>query len=400
MLRPSFARNQVSDLDLENRHNKNLHMALPVNEDGWTAEVDLQTLFFRLTLDSSTEFLFGQSVESQVAEMPDWILASIPENQRVGRRSDVQREATFAHAFDEAQHWMAYRQRFGKWLHFVTKKEFYDACNTCHEFIDHYVRLALSKGQNDLKSSEEGNGNSKQKYIFLDELAQQTRDPIELRSQLLNILLAGRDTTASLLGWLFFLLARHPDQYAKLRRAVIDEFGEYHEQGNITFSRLKGCHTLQHFLSETLRLFPVVPFNNRAAVKDTLLPRGGGPDGNSPVFVKKGQDISYSVHVMHHHRDFWGPDSDEFRPERWIERKTGWEFLPFNGGPRICLGQQFALTSAGFATVKMLQRFDKMENLDPQPTPKHNVTLTSRSENGVRVRLHEAAGISMENEKK
>lgn len=62
MMRPQFARDQVSDLDLEERHVQNMMQALTVNSDGWTDEIDIQVLFFRLTLDSATEFLFGESV--------------------------------------------------------------------------------------------------------------------------------------------------------------------------------------------------------------------------------------------------------------------------------------------------------------------------------------------------
>jgi len=61
-MRPQFAKEQVSDLDLEEKHVQNMMQALPVNSDGWTDELDIQLLFFRLTLDSATEFLFGESV--------------------------------------------------------------------------------------------------------------------------------------------------------------------------------------------------------------------------------------------------------------------------------------------------------------------------------------------------
>jgi cytochrome P450 len=61
----------------------------------------------------------------------------------------------------------------------------------------------------------------------------------------------------------------------------------------------------------------------------------------------------------------------------------------FNGGPRICIGQQFALTEAGYATVRILQRFSAMQNLDPCWEPRHNLALTNCSANGVQVRLRE-----------
>lgn len=69
------------------------------------------------------------------------------------------------------------------------------------------------------------------------------------------------------------------------------------------------------------------------------------------------------VHVMQRAHNIWGADADEFKPERWVGRKTGWEFLPFNGGPRICLGQQYALTTAGYVVVRMVQRFESIGGL-------------------------------------
>ena len=74
---------------------------------------------------------------------------------------------------------------------------------------------------------------------------------------------------------------------------------------------------------------------------DTTLPVGGGPGGKDPIFVRKGQQVDYSVHVMHRLKHLWGEDADDFKPDRWVGRKPGWEYLPFNGGPRICLGREY-----------------------------------------------------------
>lgn len=317
MMRPQFARDQVSDLDLEEVHSQNMMRALPAGPDGWTSKVDLSVLFFRLTLDSATEFLFGESVDSQLAMLPT------KENPHPTEHDDSE----FAFAFDASQRALSTRARFGDKPWMYSPKSFIEACNKCHEFIDHFVRLALSK---ELRTAEleKRDGDKKEKYIFLEALAQQTRDPIELRSQLLNILLAGRDTTASLLGWLFFALARDPAHYQKLRKVIIDEFGTYEKPKNITFSSLKSCSYLQQNLNEALRLYPVVPVNSRRANKDTTLPTGGGAHFKSPIFIPKGTEVNYSVHVMQRRKDLWGQDADEFKPERFEGRKHGWEFLP------------------------------------------------------------------------
>lgn len=97
-----------------------------------------------------------------------------------------------------------------------------------------------------------------------------------------------------------------------------------------------------------LRLYPSVPLNSRGCVETTILPTGGGPDGKSPIIVKKGQAVGYCVYVMHRRKDLYGADADMFRPERWDPnedngvslKNIGWGYLPFNGGPRVCLGRK------------------------------------------------------------
>lgn len=267
-----------------------------------------------------------------------------------------------------------------------------DSCSEVHRFADHFVKLALAPPSE--KSIEDGSNTTK--YVFLHELAKATRDPIELRDQLLNVLLAGRDTTAGLLGFVFYQLALHPEIYTKLREAILNDFGPYSHPQNMDFAGLKACSYLQHVLNETMRLHPSVPFNSRRATRDTTIPLGGGADERSPVFIPKGMEVNYSVHVMHRRKDLWGADAEEFRPERWLNRKAGWEFLPFNGGPRICLGQQFAITTAGYTVARILQRFDSMKDLVPhvldgerRGEERYAYTVTGAPVS-VKVRLHEA----------
>ena len=93
-------------------------------------------------------------------------------------------------------------------------------------------------------------------------------------------------------------------------------------------------------MNETLRLFPTVPLNSRRSIVDTTLPRGGGPDGQAPVFVPKGTEVNYSVYAMHRNKAIWGPKANEFIPARWDGLKSGFEYLPFNGGPRCVIFSQ------------------------------------------------------------
>lgn len=363
-------------------------LALRPHAGGWTDEVNLQTLFFRLTMDTSTEMLFGESVDSQLYELPQ---AFKPAGLRAQRTCA---EKDFTAAFEAAVGGIAQKAAFGglKWL--CRPAGFDQAVKDCHIFIDYYVKLALEQHRskaNHEKDPEKADLGDR-KYIFLEELATQTQDPLEIRSQLITMLLAGRDTTASLLGFLFASLARRPDLYARLRAAILADFGTYNSGKEISFTSLKACTYLQHALAETLRLYPSLPINSRQANKDTTLPTGGGTDGKQPVFIPKGTMVRFSCALMQRDPLHWGDDCLEFKPERWAGRVSAWTYLPFSGGPRICLGQQFALTSAAFATVRLLQRFDCMENVDPHADCDllQHMTLTACPAYGVRCRLHEA----------
>jgi cytochrome P450 len=282
MLRPQFVREQISDLDLEERHMRNMMRVLDLHigkARGWTDTVDLLPIFFNLTLDSATEFLFGESVNSQLDNLP---------GMERSKHSDID----FAYAFNRSQMHLAKAAKMGDFWWVGHTKDFKDMCKQVHTYIDHFVQLALAQ---DPSEKEKGD-----KYVFLQALAKETRDPYELRSQLLNILLAGRDTTASLLGWLFMFLGQkeHAGILAKLRTVIIESFGTYEQPKDISYRSLKACTYLQWCLNESLRLYPVVPMNSRRAFVDTTLPRGGGPDGTAPICVEKGQEVMYSVSVF------------------------------------------------------------------------------------------------------
>lgn len=179
-MRPQFVRDQVSDLELEEYHVQNLMRVVPSPDaTGWTATLDLQALFFRLTLDSATEFLFGESLDSQIAHL------KTDSDQKEDNDGSL-----FGESFDQATATMAMGTRLGAFYWLVQGKDFRKARAQVHKFADHYVRVGLA--QNPLaisdKTLETGH---KQKYVFLNALAASTRDPEEIRSQLLSILLVG-----------------------------------------------------------------------------------------------------------------------------------------------------------------------------------------------------------------
>jgi cytochrome P450 len=91
---------------------------------------------------------------------------------------------------------------------------------------------------------------------------------------------------------------------------------------------------------------------------------------------------------MHRRKDIYGPDADDFRPERWEsgDLRPQWAYLPFSGGPRICIGQQYALTEAGYVLVRMVQEFRELQSRDDGPWVE-SLAITVSSFNGAKVSL-------------
>ena len=262
-----------------------------------------------------------------------------------------------------------------------------------HKFADDIIADAITR-LNSSSSSDIEKAASKLsispnpgRYVFLHELLKQTQDPYVVRSELLNVLLAGRDTTAGLLANTWWVLARRPDIWAKLQAEIESHCGP-NPDTRPDYATIKEMPYLKYVLNESLRVMPVVPANSRTAIVDTVLPLGGGEDGRAPLFIAKGTVVGYSAWSMHRRQDYYGEDADEFRPERWESLRPGWEYLPFNGGPRICLGQQYALLEASYATIRLMQRFKGVEPRDQKPWSEF-ITLTLASGTGTNVALFE-----------
>ncbi|KAG6991125.1 cytochrome P450 [Physcia stellaris] len=338
LLRPQFSYQQYQDLAVFKEHVDNLIACLPGTGD----QVDLQPLFFRFTLDTTSSFLFGESTYT------------LKEGQSVSGLE-------FARSFDTAQDYVVKRFRLLDLYWLIGGSEFRQACSMAHQFIDNIIKRRQRK---ELYSNDRS-GN----YVFFDAVAKDSTNEEALRGQLLNILLAGRDTTACLLSWTFHLLARHPRVLQRLREEI-NSMGSVGVGPDMSRDDIKRMPYLANVLKETLRLFPSVPVNTRSATRTTILPTGGGPDGLSPVLIRKGQNVAYCIYAMHRRKDLYGDDAEEFRPERWDSNDlplknhtvhTAWSYLPFNGGPRICLGQDFGLMEASYATVRILQTFSRIE---------------------------------------
>ena len=193
MLRPNFNRSQIDDTDNLKSHVDRLLAQIP----GDGTLVNLSELFFCLTLDTATEFLFGESTNTL---------------------SQATKGHEFADAFARSQVEAFRRAVFGPvYRMFSDQRSAKKDCEYIHEFAEKYIQSKLAK---QAKSKEERASGEKERYVFLDELIRQTDDRAHIRSELINILLAGRDTTASLLTNVWFILGQRRDIWQNLQREI------------------------------------------------------------------------------------------------------------------------------------------------------------------------------------
>ena len=224
MIRPNFVRDQVADLEMFEEQMADFFALIPA--DGST--VDLQELFFSYTIDSATEFLFGQSVQS---------LKKL--------REGVRDENGFAAAFNYAQMAVSTKLRLGWLRHFYNDRRATECERICHDFVDGFVDMAINHRAGVDEEKSVGADDEKKRYVFLQGLAEQTGDRRRIRDELLNVLLAGRDTTASLLSNMFFMLAKHPRVWKKLREEIATLDGH-----PPTYEQLRNLKYLKYCMNE------------------------------------------------------------------------------------------------------------------------------------------------------
>ncbi|KAM0721171.1 hypothetical protein Q7P37_003458 [Cladosporium fusiforme] len=330
MLRPQFEKSQISALEQFEPFVQKLLSCIP--DDGST--VDLQDLFHKLTMDASTDFLCGTGTDC------------------LGGDEEAMK---FSETFEKCLQEGIWKDMLGYFYYLLPHRQASRNITYAHNAVDRWVRQAMqhkSSPDEPAKDRDRGRG---ERYVFVNELAKHAEvDATRVRDETLNILLAGRDTTASLLSNLWFNLAREPEVYAKLQAEVALLQGE-----RPSYETLKNLKYVKYVVQETLRLHPPVPMLGKLARTDTLLPHGGGPTGLSPLFIPANTRLIYNTYSLHRSRTLYGPDAHLFRPERWeaASLRPGWGYLPFGGGPRVCLGQAYALAQAAYVVVRVCQVF-------------------------------------------
>ncbi len=284
-------------------------------------------------------------------------------------------------AFNEALIGAGKRANIGNGkLEFLFKygeKQWLGHCAKLHAFIDEHVQRALEEAKHIAKDSSD---RGRKHYILIDEMVKQIQDPLVLRFELLNIFFPARETTAIALSNALFYLARNPTVWTQLREQALPLKGK-----PLTFEVVRSLPLFRYTLLEGIRLQGPSGRFQRVAIRDTKLPKGGGPDGSFPVFVPKGTTVVANNFPVFHDPEIWGDDVEEFRPSRFDGKVLTWEFTPFLGGPRICPAQQQVLTQGVYLLLRLVLEFESMENRDPCLEYIELVKMLCESKNGVQV---------------
>ncbi|KAG6906970.1 hypothetical protein DXG01_011167 [Tephrocybe rancida] len=383
MTRPFFSKDRITHFDIFERHAQDAIQQLKFRlKEGHP--VDIQDLASRFTMDSATEFLFAKNVHSLGAGLP------YPHYSPLARSaaSETHPANIFSKAFDEAQRHLAFRARYGAaWpLREFWKDKVSEKMVPIFEFITPILTEAVSRNKalsNDEKLGANVDREVQDGESLIDHLIKYTDDPIVLRDETLNILLAGRDTvryslsagpplttivqTTNSISYAIYMLAKHPDVLGRLRNEVLSKIGSSRRP---TYDDMKGMKYLRAVINGPLtsgedhrwqESLATTDIPDRTSNKATLWP---SKIGGKPFYIPAHTKTPYSVFLMHRRTDLWGPDANKFDPGRFLDERlrkyltpNPFIFLPFNAGPRICLGQQFAYHETSFFLIRLLQTF-------------------------------------------
>jgi cytochrome P450 len=169
----------------------------------------------------------------------------------------------------------------------------------------------------------------------------------QLRDESVTLFLAGHETTANLMNWIWAALANEPSVEAKLH----EELDAVLAGRTPTLADLKQLPYTEKVVKEGLRMYPPAYAVSRMALRDTQI---------GPYKVEKNSVVNAIIYFTHHHPDFW-ENPEVFNPDRFNEQadkaRHRWAYLPFGGGPRVCIGNMFALMEAQIMLATIASRY-------------------------------------------
>ena len=310
-------------------------------------QVDLHALLMRLTRDVVATTLFpgsaareadevGESLEVLMARFADWRHAVWPGLANLPLADNRRYEAARARMHDVVDRIIAERRRVGS--------------------PDHGDLLGMLMAARD----EDGTQMS-------DE---------QLRAEVLILYVAGHETTALALSWAFVLLSQRPGTWALLAREVDEVLGKR----DATAEDAPRLQYTERVILETMRLYPPAWSIGREALEDVDL------DG---LAIERGTQVWIVQWASHRDPRFF-PRPQAFLPERWdndlLRRLPRFAYFPFGGGPRLCIGNNFAMLEAVLVLATLVQRW--RPTIAPRDVPRPQFSITLRPNGPLRAQLH------------
>lgn len=225
------------------------------------------------------------------------------------------------------------------------------------------------------RSSKEDTGDLLSMLLLAQDDDGQGMSDEQIRNEALTLVLAGHETTANALTWTLYLLSQYPDVAEKLHVEVTRVLGNRQP----TLADLKDLHYTEQVIKEGMRVYPPVWSVARQTQQATQL-------GRYPI----GKYATAIIPIWTvHHDERWYPNARAFEPERWADDRANavprYAYLPFGGGPRVCIGNSFAMMEAQLILVSIIQKYHLSHIKGHRVVPEPLVTL--RPKYGMKMRL-------------
>lgn len=346
------------------------------------ARVNLPDIFHRFTLEAFVKMAFGVDLDI------------LPEQHQ-----GLEHTHAFATSFDYAQSYIERRplSLIPMWAEVFTEdgRKYRQCARFVNEFSTKLIdeRYAAVDGKIEGASAATKSGKDLLQ-LFLDSGVPRE----DLPSVILNFIIAGRDTTAQALSWFCWEMHQHPDVLERVRQEVWSVLGRQ-PQRELEFDDHKELPYTQAALYESIRLHPAVPLSRRRAARDTVLkPNYDEATIESAKLpslpVKKGQAVQFSDYVIARTPEVWGPDCEEYKPERFLsdqgqfKQPSQYKYRVFSecrprtcrrfsardadfachlvtdSGPRLCLGQTLATYEAMAVISRLFGNFELVWDSD------------------------------------
>ena len=216
--------------------------------------------------------------------------------------------------------------------------------------LDEYLFGLVRQRRQHVTEDQRGSGGLSKAPVAGDLLTQLVRAPGMsddlIRDQILTMLIAGHDTSTALLAWTLHLLAEHPSVMTQAQSEVDRVVG----RADLTLAHVDHLDYLDAVIKETMRLYPPIHIGNRFVAEDTTI---------SGYDLQAGTRVMASIYLSHRDERYW--DAPEvFHPARFGaegERVPPFTYIPFVGGPRVCIGATFAQIEAKVVLARLLQQF-------------------------------------------